>query len=102
MLKQLHFLQRAEVDIGEIVWYISADNPSAAARVREAIQVTSELLASVPEMGGVYGFAEDVLSDIRFVPIKDFNKYILFYRVHGNVLEIIRVLHGARDISTMF
>jgi toxin ParE1/3/4 len=32
-------------------------------------------------------------------PIKGFANYLIFYRMRSNSIEIVRVLHGARDIE---
>jgi toxin ParE1/3/4 len=31
-----------------------------------------------------------------------FGRYIIFYRVVSGAIEIVRVLHGARDIENIF
>jgi toxin ParE1/3/4 len=31
-----------------------------------------------------------------------FGRYIIFYRPVANAIEIVRVLHGARDIENIF
>lgn len=28
--------------------------------------------------------------------------YLILYRVHPGIVEIVRVLHGARDLSSLF
>jgi len=33
--------------------------------------------------------------------ITDFPNYVIFYRVKGEGVEIVRVLHGARDIDAL-
>jgi toxin ParE1/3/4 len=35
---------------------------------------------------------------IRMLAIKDFEKYLLFYLESEDCVDVIRVLHGARDI----
>jgi toxin ParE1/3/4 len=41
------------------------------------------------------------LADIRQQGIKGFKKYLVFYRVTDTGVEIIRVIHGARDIEAI-
>jgi toxin ParE1/3/4 len=36
---------------------------------------------------------------LRMAPI---GRYVIFFRVLGDVVRIERVLHGARDLLTMF
>ena len=35
-------------------------------------------------------------------PIPRFEKYLIFYRFNDDTLEVIRVLHGARDLTRIF
>jgi plasmid stabilization system protein ParE len=39
---------------------------------------------------------------MRSFVITDFPNYVIFYRVKGKAVEIVRVLHGARDIDSLF
>lgn len=39
------------------------------------------------------------LTGIRSLPVPGFRNYLIFYRIQGDQLEIIRVLHGARDLE---
>jgi toxin ParE1/3/4 len=43
--------------------------------------------------------AEELAPGIRSFP---FGPYIIFYRVVTGAIEIVRVLHGARDIENIF
>ena len=78
-------------DLEEIADYISQDNPEAARRVVSRLWTAVKNLAQQPEMGRpgrVYGTRELVVSDTPFV---------VPYRVVGSEIQILRVLHGARD-----
>ncbi len=69
--------------------YIEVDNPAAAARTVLEIIEAVEQLAGHPGMGRpgrVPGTRELIIARLP---------YIVVYRVRGNVLEILRVLHGA-------
>ncbi|MGH9438287.1 MAG: type II toxin-antitoxin system RelE/ParE family toxin, partial [Terriglobia bacterium] len=35
-------------------------------------------------------------------PVKDFPKYLIFYRPIRDGIEVVRVIHGARDIPALF
>ena len=39
---------------------------------------------------------------MRRTPVRGFRQFILFYRANDAGIEIIRVLHGARDIESIF
>jgi len=81
---------KAAADLMELFEYIAADNIEAANRVREQIFNQTDMLADFSQMGRlgrVRGTRELV---IKGTP------YIVGYRAAGNVVIILRVLHGAR------
>jgi toxin ParE1/3/4 len=39
---------------------------------------------------------------VRVWPIKGFDKYRIYYRPLGDRIEILRILHAARDIDAIF
>jgi toxin ParE1/3/4 len=84
---------RAEADLKEIIDYISADSPKAAARVLSDIEAAMELLDLFPLMG--HPRADVPASEYRFWTV--FN-YIIVYRAHRDDVTIVRVVHGHRDI----
>jgi len=70
--------------------YIEADNPKAAVAVDDRIESCVEGLAVFPEMGRkgrVEGTRELVISR---------TPYIAAYRISGETVVILRILHGAR------
>ena len=71
--------------------YIEADNPRAAVAVDDRIQTRVEGLAQFPEMGRpgrIEGTRELVISG---------TPYIAAYRIAGETVRILRVLHGAQQ-----
>jgi toxin ParE1/3/4 len=102
MRKRLRFLRQAERDVAEIIAYLSADGLSVTQKFRQALQETGELLLAMPRIGSTRLSGRPELKDIRVVPIRGFEKLFIFYRSFDNGIEIIRVLHGARDYPTLF
>ena len=92
----------AEVDLLDHVDYIANDNPAVALRFVEAVEKAFERLAEMPTMGRVREFNNPRLAGIRMWPVPGFAKYLIFYRVTENQIRVLRVLHGARDIPTLF
>jgi len=41
------------------------------------------------------------LRDVRIWLVKGFEKYLVFYRPTDDVVEILQVLHAARDIDSI-
>ena len=89
-------------DLDNIWLYIAQDNPSAADKVIEAAYRVCQHLAEHPELGVMRHFSEGSLANMRSLVISDFPKYLIFYRTTPTAVEVVRVLHGARDIEKLF
>src|SRR5919106_2814484 len=55
----------------------------------------------VPEIGSVRNFDNPELEGLRMWRIPKFANYLIFYRPTSERVEIVRVLHGARDIPSL-
>lgn len=86
----------AEADLEEIWLYIASDNPNAADRLIGKIFETVELITTSPLMGRM---RNELASGLRSFGAQP---YIIFYRPLPDAIEIVRVLHGSRDIDTIF
>jgi toxin ParE1/3/4 len=92
----------ARQDLVEIVaHYIREGSPSAGRRFREQAEATFERLRDMPGLGARYELTHPVLADLRFLPISRFRKDLAFYRPTDDGIEVMRVLHGARDIHNI-
>ena len=94
------YVAKPEVDedlITHAKW-IELDNPVAARRFLEAAFKSFEFLASFPEAGPKAQFKHDRLKEIRFwVLPPPFNRWLVFYRIEGDIVTIIRVLHSSQN-----
>jgi toxin ParE1/3/4 len=93
------FLPAAERDIDAIADYIANDNLDAALRFYEAVRSDARNLAEMPGMGPVWGFRNSAYADVRFWPIRGFRNHLIFYRPAPAGIEVVRVIHGARDLE---
>lgn len=89
-------------DLDQIHSHVSADNPEAAHRVLEAALATFDSLARMPGMGRARAFKRSGLSGLRSFRVQGFQNYLIFYRATSEGVEIVRVLHGARDLDALF
>jgi toxin ParE1/3/4 len=87
------FTPAAFYDLEEIVSYLGARNPSAATRLTDRIEAECWRLARDPRTGQL---RPDLSSDLRFFP---FGNYLIFYRESPEGIEVIRIMHAARDYS---
>jgi toxin ParE1/3/4 len=62
-------------------------------------EATFDRLASMPGLGTRYEPDEPLYADLRYFPITRFRKYLVFYRPLPDGIEVLHVLHGARDIA---
>ncbi|HEY1211119.1 MAG TPA: type II toxin-antitoxin system RelE/ParE family toxin [Terracidiphilus sp.] len=73
-----------------------------AQRFLDATQKTFEALARMPKVGAVCAFRSPVLRRIRRWPVKGFENWLIFYLPRRNGVEIVHLIHGARDIESLF
>jgi len=79
--------------------FIGRDNLDAAERFLRAIDSDAKKLASMPGMGALREFQSEQLKSVRSWPVSGFENWLIFYRFTSNELQILRVIHGARDIE---
>lgn len=85
----------AERDIIDITSFIALDNPTAADRLVDSFVQKLNLLADAPQIGPVC----PIRPALRRFPV---GNYVLYYRPLRDGIELVRVLHGARDIRALF
>ncbi len=87
---RIKWFTKALADLTELRNYITEDNPQAAQQVADRIIQAVEALQKQPAIGRpgrVPGTRELVISGLP---------YTLPYRVRGQTVEILRVLHQAK------
>jgi toxin ParE1/3/4 len=87
---------QAYADLMGIALHIAEQNPADADRWLEMIDVKCTTLARMPEMGRK---RFELSAGVRRFAV---GNYVIFYRPCSNGIEIIRVLHGSRDIPAIF
>jgi toxin ParE1/3/4 len=102
MTRRVAIRPRAERDLDEHFLYIAKHNAPAAERFLAAAKATLERLIASPELGGLWQGGNRELAGVRIWQISDFEKYLVFYRQIDEGIEVIRILHGARDIQAVF
>jgi antitoxin ParD1/3/4/toxin ParE1/3/4 len=88
---------KAASDIREIWSYIAADSVKAARKVRLSLLDACQRLAENPRIGHV---REDLTDHpVLFWPV---GSYLIIYDPERKPLAIVRVIHGARDVPSLF
>jgi len=89
--------RRAENDLNEIFEYISTDNPDAADELWLKFHDKFSRLVEFPLMGNR---RDELCPSLRGLAV---GQYIIFYRTAKafDGIEIVRVLHGTRDLPNI-
>lgn len=83
-------------DIAEVWDCIAEDNLNAADRWIDRLDEQFGFLATQPLMGRA---RPELGPELRSYP---FGRYMIFYAPLADGIDVIRVLHGARDIDAVF
>jgi toxin ParE1/3/4 len=101
-MNAIHRRHKARQDLVEIFrFYAREAGFRVAQRFFAQAEATFARLASIPSMGTVYDHENPAVAELRYFPISRFRNYIVFYRSIADGIEIVRVLHGARDIASI-
>lgn len=87
---------QAEDDLVEVWAYIAEDSEEAADRFLGRIENACRRLAENPLTGRDRSQLAPRLRSLAM------SSYVLFYRPRSDGIELIRVLHGARDLPALF
>lgn len=87
----------AQDDLDGIWLHIATDSPANADQfIDRLIDVASSTLGTAPLAGRA---REEFGAGLRSLPVEN---YTVFYRVKGSAVEIVRIVHGARDFDSLF
>jgi toxin ParE1/3/4 len=91
-----------ERDLAQIADYL-ADHASVDTGLRflEAAEETIDWLATTEIVPGPVQAASPKLAGLHAWPVNGFENYLIFLRVRGDELALVRLLHGARDLDTI-
>lgn len=87
---------RAERDLKEAWHEIAQHDVVAADAFLDQIRETVDALTLMPRRGVA---RPDLLRGLRMLVL---GKRLLFFRISGQTVQVVRVLHGARDLTRLF
>jgi toxin ParE1/3/4 len=87
---------RAQVDLSEIWEFIADDSDEKADAFIDLIDQKFQLLA---QQSGLGRRREELVEGLRGFPV---GRYVIFYLAVPGGVQIVRVLHGARDFEVAF
>lgn len=96
MKLRYHIAPGARRDLDEIWDYIARDNLEAADRLLDNLYDRFRMISINKFIGSS---RTEIGNNIRVFPYK---RYLIFYAPHDETVEILRVLHSARDVDKIF
>lgn len=88
--------EAARTDLLELWVFVAEDSLEAADRLVDDVLAAARRLAEWPEIGRE---CPDLLPGIRSFPT---GNLVIFYRRREDRVEVVRVVHGRRDLDLIF
>jgi len=83
----------------QALWYVRQAGDEEARRFQKAVDSTFHLLCAQSDLGRARRFRHPKLQGLRsFAVERPFHRLLIFYRVDGQTLQAVRLMHGARDL----
>ena len=95
-MARVAFSPTAAADVTDIAAHIAADNAKAAAALVARLRKLAAALARSP---GIGRGRPELRPDLRSHAV---GRYVIFYRPIRGGIEVVRALHGMRDIDQVF
>ena len=93
---------RADRDLDDQAYYYATEgSPEVGHRFLVAAHDTFALLAMQPNMGWDARSRHPELTDLRVFRVKDFEKVLILYWPLLEGVEILRVVHGSRNLEVL-
>jgi toxin ParE1/3/4 len=95
-LAKVTLTSRARADLDDIWLRVATDARQAADRLIDRLLHRCRILASHPRLGPA---RPEIAADARLLVE---GEYLILYRVRADGVDIVRVVHGAREIAGLF
>jgi toxin ParE1/3/4 len=89
----------ARADIEAIAARIAQHNLPASLRFTKRLQEAFDRVMLWPDCGAAWRTRLGSLRGLRYYPIRGYRQYIVFYIPRKDLVEIVHVIHGARNVS---
>lgn len=95
-------LARRDVDAAAD-WHASQGGLELELAFISALEAAADLVARHPASGSTRhaGLFPDLPAPLRFLPLKTFERYLIYYLEFGDHVEIVRVWDAARDFPDL-
>jgi toxin ParE1/3/4 len=83
-------------------WYEQQADVRLSNRWERSVYLSIFRILRYPLSGSLCVFKSSDLRAIRRIPVSVFPKHLIFYRIENDRLVILRIVHGARDLESIF
>ena len=99
---KLFIQEAAQQDIlQQVDWYSERELYDIAERFQQASSAAIAALMRMPRAGAPREVSNPRLAGLRSWPVKGFDEFRVYYLVQPELLIVVRVLHGKRDIGAL-
>jgi toxin ParE1/3/4 len=99
---KLSIQEAAERDIlRQFEWYSERGLPDIARCFCLAVKSSVDDLLLAPQAGAPKAVANVELEGLRTWPVKGFDEFRIYYLVEDDLIKVLRILHGRRDIASI-
>jgi toxin ParE1/3/4 len=95
-MSRFRLTREAKADARAIRSYIAKDRPAAADRLLDDLYERFRLAATQPGMGEA---RSELGPDLRIFSV---GNYVVVFRPMRGGIEVVRIVHGARDLASLF
>jgi len=93
----------ARQDLVDVFYhYVGKGTRKTARRFLAQVESTLERLSKLPSSGTRFQPDDPRLAEVRYMPVSRFRMYLIFYLPVADGIDVLRVLHGARDLEGIF
>jgi toxin ParE1/3/4 len=90
----------ADRDIDHQFEYLAIEaGLDTAKRYLLAVKKAFSALLQNPELGSPRTLGDRRLAGLRMWPVRGFRRHLVFYIPTSSAIEVVRVLHGVRDVE---
>ena len=101
--RQITLTEAAAADVLEQAeWYEGQADRKLAERWEGAVTSTRLRISRGPSAGAPCSFKATELRGARRMAVTGLPKHLVFYQSRGDEVVVLRIVHGARDLESLF
>ena len=87
--------------LGQYQHYLELGVYEVADRFLDAVNDAVDAVVKMPDAGAPKHFENPHLKGLRTWPVKGFDDFRIYYLTSDDLLMVVRVLHGKRDVQSI-